>query len=324
MILSISTKPRRLYLRWLAGCVLVLAATGLARAEQDTLSWFDTLPRDVRDQILWSADYESGNLHQWQRAAGDVAGSGVFNTGGADAVARATRRASHTGRWGLETTIRNAFQARNGKRAVRLMIWTDRPWDQGGGYFPNTAYYSTWIYFPAVYDPAKQPPWDPGDGGWWNVFQFKSEDATGESRPVWTLNVARRGGHGMYFYLYSDCNQPAEYRQPVPRLFGPRQWVHVEAIFESATGPHGRIAIFQDGVKILDARAVVTSLGGRSGDDTHPVWGIGNYTDHIVGDPAGPGRATIYFDDSAVSTVLLGPYATRHEANETSPTGGTP
>ncbi len=311
-------------LPWVAVGAILLAMSRPACADPDTLSWIGTLPPDARTQVLWSADYEQGNLSEWRRAGADMAGSGIFNTGGPDAVAQATDRASHAGRWGLETTIQNAYQARNGKRAVRLMIWTDRPWNQGGQYLPNKAYYSTWVYFPAVYDPAKQPPWDPGDGGWWNVLQFKSEDSTGDSRPVWTLNVARHDAHSMYFYLYSGCNRPAVYEQPVPRLFGPRQWVHVEALFESAVGPHGRIAIYQDGVKIIDARSVITSLGGRSGDDTHPIWGIGNYTDHIVGDPAGPGRATVYFDDSAVSTVPLSPYAARHEVEKTLPMGSPP
>lgn len=272
-------------------------------------TWFDSLPAEVRDNILWKADYESEDLTDWLRASEDVSGSGIFNTGGDDVSVAASRQVAHSGGWAVETRITNASRAERGKRAVRLMIWTDRPWNQKGDYFPREAWYSTWMYFPHRYAPEKHPPWDPGDGGWWNVFQFKSIDASGANQPVWTLNVASEADRGMFFYLYSDVNEPHSYEQSQPRYFQEKEWVHVEAYLRSDTDGRGRITIFQDGHQILDADSVTTSLGGTTGDDTHPIWGIGNYTDHIAGDPRGEGRATIYFDDTAVSRVPLSPFA---------------
>ena len=38
------------------------------------------------------------------------------------------------------------------------------------------------------------------------------------------------------------------------------------------------------------------------------IWGIGNYTDHIVGGKKN-GSATIYFDDATVSTLATHPHA---------------
>lgn len=287
--------------------VVVSWNNGVAFADEPT--WLRSLPADVQEHILWSADYETGDLRQWHRPQAKHAGSGEFNTGGRDVHAQASQRFAHSGLWAVETTIRNAYRTMNGPRAVRLMVWTDRAWDDGGTYFPDLAYYSTWLFVPHAYDPAKQPPWDPGDGGWWNVLQFKSDDARGQSQPVWTLNIAHAGSGALQFYLHSPVNRPAAF-VPIPRrTFPAAEWVHVEVLFVSARGESGRIAVYQNGERTIEAGSVITSLGGSTGSDVHPIWGIGNYTDHITGDPAGPGRATIYFDDSAISTVPLSPFA---------------
>ncbi|MGD9853659.1 MAG: hypothetical protein AB7U20_01790 [Planctomycetaceae bacterium] len=290
------------------GVLIVVHSAAIAVSDaQET--WFETLPPEVRRSILWRADQESGTLNDWIRSSPDQSGSGIFNTGDTDVVVGPTRSVSHSGAWSVETRIQNALRAKNGNRAARLMIWTDRPWNQGGKHFPQTAYYSTWMYFPHVYSPEKQPPWDPGDGGWWNVFQFKSEDETGRSQPVWSLNVATESAGEMAFYLYSSVNDPHAVQQKHPVSFRNRQWIHVEAHYRSDVDRRGRITIFQDGTRILDADAVTTSFGGVTGRDKHAIWGIGNYTDHIAGDPAGEGSATILFDDSAVSLVPLAPFA---------------
>jgi hypothetical protein len=289
--------------------VLLVANMHCSSARGEPSSWLQRLPAGVRAKILWSTDYETGDLRQWQRPHAKHPGSGIFNTGGQDAIARASDGVVHSGQWALETTIQNANRAANGPRAVRMMVWTDRSWDDGGDYFPDEAYYSTWMYFPHAYDPKKHPPWDPGDGGWWNVMQFKSEDASGESQPTWTLNVARTQVGELTFYLHSPVNSPSSYSPAQPSSFPAGNWVHVEVLYISAVGPAGRIAVFLNGERILAADAVVTSLGGKTGHDPHPIWGIGNYTDHIAGDPAGDGRATVYFDDAAVSLVPLAPFA---------------
>lgn len=69
------------------------------------------------------------------------------------------------------------------------MRWTDKAWDQDGDYFPNEAYYSVFFYFPEGYNPKKSMDNDPlGDGGWWNLFQFKSENSAG-SHPIASLDL---------------------------------------------------------------------------------------------------------------------------------------
>lgn len=290
-------------------CVLCLLPVVAIPAAVSAQTWIDRLPREVQTHVLWSADHEEGNLADWTRAGSRYAGGGIFNSGARTAVAVASRDIAHSGEWSSRATISKAIRARNGRRAVRQMRWTNKAWDEGGQFFPDEAFYSTWLYLPYTYNPNKYQPWDPGDGGWWNIFQFKSNDARGVSRPVWTLNVAHHDRQKkMVLYLYSKYNDPSSQGQQRPRPLPVGKWVHLEALYHSATGRHGRIHVWQDGHLILKVDNVVTSLGGISGTDTHPIWGIGNYTDHISGDPSGEGTATVYFDDSAVSTVALSPF----------------
>ena len=256
--------------------------------------------------ILWHGDMEEGTLYDWFYDDPPNAGGGVFNTGGDDVTARASTFVAHTGRYSAEATITNAYRVQDGSRAVRLMRWTDKAWHHGGDYFPADAYYSTWIYFPTTYNVNKYDPWDPGDGGWWNVFQFKSRDSNNESQPIWTLNVSHDDNNGtMYFYLYSKYNTPASWQQtdPIPLPVG--QWFHVEARYLQSADGNGRITFWQDGVQILDANNVNTIL------ETNAVWGIGNYTDHIVGGEV-DGTATLYFDDAMVTTQRIYTPPTNH------------
>lgn len=246
--------------------------------------------------VLWSADHEEGSMYDWTYPDFRHAGGGIFNTGEDAVEAVASSDVAKTGRYSARTTITGAFQSQN-KHAVRLMRWTDRPWDDGGDLFPNPAYFSTWMYFAEKYDPKKSPPWDPGDGGWWNIFQFKSNDANGVSQPIWTMNIAQDEASGNNFvYLYSKENSPASREQANPVTVPVKRWVHFEAFYDAAQD-NGRITIWQDGQQIIDANNVVTLPRGGEGN---VVWGIGNYTDHIAGG-AVDGEATVYFDDSAVS-----------------------
>lgn len=287
------------------GGIILLGACS-AREPDDGKSpenWAESLPAALQDAILWCADHEEGDLSDWEDQGTDDpnAGGGVFNTGGTDVCAAATNMVAHSGTFAAEATITNAVRAENGLRAVRLMRWTDRAWDEDGRYFPEEAFYSTWMYLPCTYDPAKEAPWDPGDGGWWNVFQFKSENGAG-SQPVCELDVYNQDGQ-MYFGLstktypdhWSDCHEQ-EYRvqqHPLPLPIG--RWFHVEVYYRKSAACSGAVQVWQNGVEIFAVSGLQTLLGETA------TWGLGNYTDHISGGPV-LGTATIFFDDALVST----------------------
>ncbi len=253
------------------------------------------------DHILWQADMEEGTLYDWFYDDQAQSGGGVFNTGDDEVIAQASTAVARSGHYSAEATITNAYRAQNGSRAVRLMRWTDKPWAGGGDYFPADAYYSTWMYIPTTYNVNKYAPWDPGDGGWWNVFQFKSDDENDESQPIWTLNIAHDDlNQTMVFYAYTKYNTPASHAQSEPIPIPVGRWFHVEARYVQSANENGRVTFWQDGVEILDVDQVNTILSGNA------VWGIGNYTDHIVGGEV-DGTATIFFDDAIVSTQSVAP-----------------
>ncbi len=260
--------------------------------------WIETLPQSVQDSVIWMADHENGDLEEWQFSQFQHAGGGIFNSGEPEVEVLASNEAAHSGAFSAKTRITNAIQAQNGKRAIRLMRWTDQPWDNAGQFFPNDAYYSVWMYFPHTFNPNKYAPWNPGDGGWWIVFQFKSAVRDGvPSDPVWTLNVDHDDERGfMFFRLYSLFNPPHSYQQTTPIPIPTGQWVHVEAYYRQSPESDGSITIWQDGKQILDIQQVRTILS----ENVH--WGIGNYTNHINGGPT-EGTATLYFDDAVVSTL---------------------
>lgn len=296
---------------------------GEAGGDSPTL-WFDRLPPDVQANVLWFADHEEDDLSDWEDDGTDTyyAGGGIFCTpddGEADADQRGPAIRTdvvHSGRRAVAAWIAGAVRAENGNRAVRLMRWTDAAWNEDGDYFPADAYYSVWVYLPERYDPRKFPPWDPGDGGWWNVFQFKSDNDAG-SQPVAVVNLWWNDQtNAMEFYLdtkdypdpTSDNHTNTNWAQadPVPVPVG--RWFHLEAHFVKGTSDDGGITVWQDGTEILKATAITTELSEQT------AWGIGNYTDHIQpvdagGSPIGEtGSATVLFDDAAVALVPLHPW----------------
>jgi hypothetical protein len=284
--------------------VLLMPLLGFLMA-QSTFSqdanqpWIETLPPETAASILWHGDHEEGTLFDWDDENNrHNHGAGIFNTGSeTDAVARAVETHPFSGKFCAQATIHNAFGGNMGAKAVRLMRWTDKPWDQGGGNFPRTAYYGVWIRLDRTYSTQH----DNGESGWWNVFQFKSEDENKESQPTWVLNVGSEPTTGkMRFYLFRAIERPVAFQQKKPIPIPVGQWFHVEARYVQSTDgkPNGSVTVWQDGQEILSVEDQKTVLASP------PTWGIGNYTDHITGDKK-LGSATIYFDDATISTKPL-------------------
>jgi hypothetical protein len=160
------------------------------------------------------------------------------------------------------------------------------------------------------YNPAKDPDNDPNDdGGWWNIFQFKSKNNDG-SQPVVTLDVYNENGK-MYFALivkdYPDDNSTDHTQEyivqtnPIP--IHADEWNHIEMYYEKSKLYTGKVMVWQNGIKIFDKDNIRTVLP----PDETAAWGIGNYTDYITGGPV-QGTATIYFDDAIISTKQISEY----------------
>lgn len=274
-------------------------------------TFVESLPQQAQESVLWSADHEDNTLAEWEDAGTDdyYSGGGIFLTDPANVTAQVVASMAYTGTYGIEAAIRNAYRAQNGNKAVRYMRWTDKPWNEGGEYFPRTAFYSVWMYFPYNYNPNKYEPWDPGDGGWWNVFQFKSDNNAG-SQPVAELDVYHDGGlnapvFGLSLKHYPDPDSSDHIQtyvqQDDPRKIPVGRWFHVEAMYVKDTQEQGEIKVWQDGELIFSRQGLITALSDQC------TWGIGNYTDHIAGGPV-EGEATLYFDDAVVALERIGAY----------------
>lgn len=275
---------------------------------QGPANWIDQLPAAFQKSILWKADYETGNLDQWSIPTAKYPGGGIFLTAEDDVTAQATTVRAHSGKYSGEATIRNAIRATRDNKAVRFMRWTTDAYDRGGVDLPLQAYYSTWVYLPEAYDPKKHAPWDPGDGGWWNIFQFKSNDEQNESQSGWSLNIQKDPqSRKLSCYLYSQLNSDRSWEPREAVEIPIRQWFHIEAFVKVSQEETGKIEVWLDGVSIIQADNVRTAV---KSPDPNIVWGIGNYTDHIDGGKK-TGTATIYFDDSLISTQPAHPFAAR-------------
>ena len=66
--------------------IAVLFSLVSCNLENNSTTWFDTLPKKVRNSILWEGDCEEGNFWDWEYDDKDNAGGGIFNTGGEEGV----------------------------------------------------------------------------------------------------------------------------------------------------------------------------------------------------------------------------------------------
>ncbi len=202
--------------------------------------------------VIWSADTETGNLDQWTQGQ---YGEAVFNSGTGDVTV--SQDVAHSGSSALKMTITDA----NGTtQAARIFRWND----PDGNALPASAYYSVWYYFPQTYTPDQ----------WWDVMQFKSKSSSGQTDPMWVLNVGNRSNGNMYFYLW-DAMHSKSY-DAAPQVDVPvGRWVHIETYFQRSTGNSGQITIWQDGVKLFDLSGIQTTTSDNQ------QWALSNYTDNI-------------------------------------------
>ncbi|MFS4415481.1 heparin lyase I family protein [Maribacter sp. 2307ULW6-5] len=274
--------------------------------------FIESLTSEARASVLWHSNFEDRSFKSWEDegTGHEYAGGGIFKTDNANSSLEITREMAHSGQYAALATIRNVGSP-GAPKAVRLMRWTDLPWNKGGTYFPKEAYYSVFLYFPKAYDPKKPEDNNPlNDGGWWNIFQFKSDNNAG-SQPMAVVDVYNEGGK-MYLGLVvkTYANQDSDthslsyvvQQEPLPLPVG--EWVHLEAFYKKATDASGALSLWQNGNPILEKKGFQTQFF----EEGATVWGIGNYSDYIHG-----GKALVYMDDAIVSTSRIGAMMTPGE-----------
>jgi len=267
----------------------------------------DVLPLEARASVMWYADLEEGTLEDWSDANASEPGGEIFNSGGNDAQASADNRFAHSGKFSAKASISNAYRAENGDKGIKFRRWADGAFDKGGQLLPNEGYYSSFLYIPHIYNPSKEDQWSTGDAGYWNIFDFAILNDDRSTETIWSLNAHHDAGtNKMYLFLESEQNQSSKYvqltnsRESLPV----NKWLHLETFYKNSTDGlnNGSIMVWQDGKLLFEINDVITTTQNK------PIsWSVGNTTDHIEGESV-EGSASIYIDDSIISSLPIHPY----------------
>lgn len=267
----------------------------------------EILPLEARNAVMWYADMEEGTLSDWEDAEASEPGGEVFMSGGEDAQASADKRFAHSGKFSARASITNAYRAENGNKGIKFRRWADGALDNGGKLLPKEGYYSSFLYIPHVYNPTKENSWNTGDDGYWNIFDFSNLNEDGTTESIWALNAHHDAGNNkMYLFLRSEKNDVTNHIQLASsRISVPvNKWMHLETYYKNSDDgeSNGSISVWQDGNLLFEINDIVTTENNKT-----IAWSVGNTTDHIEGETVG-GSASIFVDDSMISSLAIHPY----------------
>jgi hypothetical protein len=234
--------------------------------------------------ILWQADFETGDLSQWdvgnRRDAMEEADSGRCSRPDSGV----STEQAHSGQYSMKMVI-DAARTPSGCRQFRKA-------ETASGL---PLYYSAWFYFPERVTVGSQ----------WNIFQFKAK-AGGKSALFWKLDVRNNPAGDMVVILVWKGSGPGpqagdgvkaqRYVQSLATL-PVGQWVHLEVYLKQSEQFDGQLTVWQDGVQLFDMAGVRTKQPGGVQN-----WSINNY-----GLGLEPSPTTLYIDDAAISTERIGP-----------------
>lgn len=245
---------------------------------------------------LWSSDFESASVRQWEESNFQSTPCGGEYSGEGGTVSL-NQQIVHGGVWSLKMTIPGSSNS-SAVPGARMHRWCESQ-------RYRELYYSVWYFVPRHYTVEK--------GGWLNWFQFKSKRPNGANDPFFFLDIKNDlGMNNMKFMLtwwgghkFSGPQENQQgYRTWVANDAIPiGRWFHIEAKYVCAGDFSGAIQIWQDGKQIFHLDRVRTRHG-----DGDCQWGVNNY-----GTGVSPSPVTIFIDDAAISTTRLGPTGRRKD-----------
>jgi hypothetical protein len=221
-------------------------------------------PLELGNDLVWSADQESGNLLQWT-----ADGSGNTRLPSSDST--------------IEVSTESAHRGSHAVKLVNPAAWPHQ--DEGPELFHSAgvlddAYYSAWFLLPEEYqlEPSmtlmRLRSRDPGGGELYN----------GEELQLRSLAV---GGYVLQIFSNNAGFLLEPLADPVPRIAAGR-WFQLEARYEPQSS--GRLRVWLDGQLAYDLRGRPGAAG------TEMVLGICN-----VAEAAKPAPIVLFVDDAAVS-----------------------
>lgn len=208
--------------------------------------------------VLWSADFETGDDSQWYAPSTGPTGSfggGQYNSG--SGYSRASTEAAEGGRYSLKMNL--STPPEGGTRMVRWRETQAHP----------ALYYEASFNFPQRVAVRN----------YWNVLQWKSKRGSGQTDPFFVLNVGNRPDGTMYFYLY-DWQRKRSFTQSAKNITV-GAWTKVEAFYHSAGDGTGSVKIWQDGTLLFDIPNVSTRYA-----DGDTQWSLDSYSDALTPSPA--------------------------------------
>lgn len=265
----------------LLGCVAFAALTGCSE------------PLLIGDDIVWSADHETGDLSQWT-STGE--GRTVFNPGdastpmlepsseppSADVSVSVTTEASHTGRHALKlSNPGNGDMRETGMELFRVVGPVD------------DAFYSAWFMLPLDFKIDSML----------TIARLRSRNSDGALFNGEELQLRSLPTGGYLLQVFN--NNSAFLREPLPEsppYLEAGKWSQIEARYQPNVG--GRLRVWLDGKLVYD-------LSGRpdpSNDEL--VFSICN-----TGENFAPKPLVLFVDDVAVSLSRVGPDGELHAEN---------
>jgi hypothetical protein len=227
--------------------------------------------------VLWRATFEPGDLSEWNSD-----GNGDAYVENATGSPAASMERVHNGRYAGRTSVAPTM----GMLSFNY-LFRDAP-------TPPEVYYSAWHYIPS----GITLPYEVVRTGWLSLVHFRASP-TGDGRnpyATWDLNVNQKGDGLLYAHLFNYRTQMNVERKGTPLAIPFDRWVHIEILMRRASGPTGRMAVWQDGELLLEEDGVATA------PNDWVEWSIGSASNDVS-----PTPALVYVDDAAISISQLGP-----------------
>lgn len=227
----------------------------------------------VAAEILWSANFEAGDLGEW-----NVAGAG---------------RANESDRAVSEVTT---SRAHGGTRSMLMRIDGDtggtfnRRWGVGDGSpLPDDAVYGAWLLLPRAHTHES----------FWHVMSWYSRLSETETRAVHALSIAVDSATGgLRLRLQDTLHRQILAASEVPLPLD--EWVHVEVRYRFSAARTGGITVWQNGVEVMAVDAIQTELLSQAPSSRR--WALMSFTEGIA-----PPSPELFADDVTIATGRIAP-----------------
>jgi hypothetical protein len=242
-------------------------------------------PLGLGTDIIWSTDFETGDLSAWSAPPGTGGSYLSFTDAGAlNPSLTVSSEQAHSGHYSLKVAS-----------SASLPEPGTLPPGGGGvykeGLFPQDAYYSAWYYIPQAYVTTTN----------WNILRFRGvvdsdSGVDGGLSDLLDVSLVSQPDGSMTLYLVDARHQYLTSPLPDPVPIVPvGSWFQIECFYRNTTDPSGRLTVWLDGAQIYD---VERPTGPSAAVYFTPCSLVYNLV---------PTDAALYIDDVAISFTRVTP-----------------